>query len=164
MSVHAAIRSGHVAVICGSSSGIGLALAKAYFGRGMNVVMADINEERLQKAAAELGGSATANARVVSHKVDVANVSSVQALLKHVKSEFPSEPLTVLHANAGVGGSTKATTTEGWDRIMSINFHGVVNVMTTFVPEMQRQLAAASDSSLRGLAVATGSKQGITTP
>jgi len=170
---HPAIRAGNLAVLAGCSSGIGLALAKTYVKAGMHVVMGDLNEERLNKAAAEVGklvaGNSGKEQKVYASKVDVADWKSVEAFKKSVFSQFPSVPLTVLHANAGVGGKTSATSTEGWDRILNTNFHGVVNICTAFVPEMQKAFKeggalAKEGEDVRALVVNTGSKQGITCP
>ena len=48
---------GKVAVVTGAASGIGRALVAAFAGRGMKVVMADIESEALEKAAQEMRGT-----------------------------------------------------------------------------------------------------------
>ena len=45
------IRAGHVAVVTGGASGIGLALARAFLGENMNVVIADIEEDAITERA-----------------------------------------------------------------------------------------------------------------
>ena len=47
---------GRVAVVTGGASGIGKALAKAFLGEGMKVVIADVEAPALEAAKAELGG------------------------------------------------------------------------------------------------------------
>ena len=67
-----------VAVVTGSASGIGKALAKAFLGEGMKVVLADVEEPALKAAAEELGGD------VIGVVTDVSDASSVQALADRV--------------------------------------------------------------------------------
>ena len=51
--------SNRVAVVTGGASGIGKALAKAFLGEGMKVVIADVEEPALKAATEELGGQVT---------------------------------------------------------------------------------------------------------
>ena len=46
---------GRVAVVTGGASGIGRALAEAFLGEGMKVVIADVEQKALDRAVAELG-------------------------------------------------------------------------------------------------------------
>ena len=50
---HPALVKGHVAVITGAASGIGLAAAKAFARMGLCVVLVDLDGDRLANAAAE---------------------------------------------------------------------------------------------------------------
>src|SRR5580704_12700023 len=58
---------GKTAFVTGGASGIGLGIAKALSGAGMNVVIADILDEHLEAAKAELGRAA----RILALKLDV---------------------------------------------------------------------------------------------
>lgn len=124
MSVHAAIKAGNLAVISGGASGIGLAAAAYYLSQGMKVAIGDRSESSLQTATKALSDKGESYLGLL----DVADQTSVNLFRKSLLEKFPDAKLTVLMANAGVGGPTKASTSEGWDRILSTNFHGVVNV------------------------------------
>ncbi len=63
MSQHPAIEAGRTAVITGGASGIGLAAAKKLAGLGMNIVIADFNDETLQAAHARPGRGAARRSR-----------------------------------------------------------------------------------------------------
>ncbi|KAK0534885.1 hypothetical protein OC834_001732 [Tilletia horrida] len=156
-SIHPAITRGSVAIISGGASGIGLAWAKLLAKSSMSVVIADIDLDALSRAREELVQAAVAKDSVLAERTDVAQKADVEKLREKVAQAFPSSNITVLLANAGVGGPTKASTTDGWDRIFGVNFYGVQNMCTTFVPLMQKH-------GQEGLVINTGSKQGITTP
>ena len=68
LTVPSPLGSGRVAVVTGAASGIGLGLAERFAAEGMHVVMADVEEPALSKAAAELTG---AGASVLSVATDV---------------------------------------------------------------------------------------------
>ncbi|GAC72500.1 predicted dehydrogenase [Moesziomyces antarcticus T-34] len=153
MSAHAAIKAGNLAVISGGASGIGLAAAKYYLSQGMKVAIGDRSEASVQSASQELAQKGESYVGLL----DVSDQTSVSLFRRSVFEKFGGANLTVLMANAGVGGPTKASTSEGWDRILSTNFHGVVNVCQAFLPDLKKHGQDA-------LIINTGSKQGITTP
>ena len=148
-----ALAPGHVAVITGAASGIGLAAARAFAARGMTVVLADRDEASLAAAEAELKGSA---GTVLERAVDVADRTSLAALRDEVLDRFGA--VHVLMNNAGIQpGSTLLGPVEDWQRILAVNLWGVINGCQVFAPAML-------EGGQPGLIVNTGSKQGITTP
>lgn len=114
-----------MAVISGGASGIGLAAAKYYLSQGMKVAIGDKDEDSLKSAADDLSSQKDS---VFTHHVDVGNQESVSTFRSSVTDTFHNAKVSVLMANAGVGGSTKATSAEGWERILHTNFFGVVNL------------------------------------
>ncbi|GAC98635.1 hypothetical protein PHSY_006229 [Pseudozyma hubeiensis SY62] len=148
-----AIKAGNLAVISGGASGIGLAAAAFYLSKGMKVAIGDQSESSLQSATKTLSSKGDTYLGLL----DVTDQTSVNLFRRSVFEKFPDAKLTMLMANAGVGGPTKASTSDGWDRILSTNFHGVVNVCQAFLPDLKKHGEDA-------LIINTGSKQGITTP
>ncbi|CAD6923625.1 unnamed protein product, partial [Tilletia caries] len=151
-SIHPAISRGSVAVISGGASGIGLAAAKLWAKSGMSVVIADVDTDALARAREELSKSTVGDATILAERTDVSKKAEVEKLKEKVASTFPSSNITLLMANAGVGGPTKASSDGGWERIFGINFYGVQNLCTSFVPLMQKH-------GQPGLVINTGSKQ-----
>ncbi len=86
----------------------------------------DRRPQRGERAVGKPGAGAKGESYV--GLLDVSDQTSVSLFRRSVFEKFGGANLTVLMANAGVGGPTKASTSEGWDRILSTNFHGVVNV------------------------------------
>ena len=147
---HPALVPGHVAVITGAASGIGLAAARRFGAMGLKVCLADWDEERLAAAAASIGGTA------VAVPTDVSDRISVEALAATVAARLG--PVSVLMNNAGLGGGGDALTNlAGWTRVLGVNLMGVLHGVQAFVPAMV-------DSGAPGLVINTGSKQGITCP
>ena len=151
---YSAIAPGHVAVITGGASGIGLAAAMRFAGLGMRVAIADLGADRLQGAAAQLAKAGAAD--VIAAEVDVADAVALSGLAASVAKRWGGTDVLML--NAGIGPDSAITgPAEVWQRILAVNLWGVINGAQAFLPGM---LARGQD----GLIICTGSKQGITTP
>lgn len=68
------VAPGRVAVVTGAASGIGLGLSERFAAEGMHVVMADVEEPALSKAASALAGN---GASVLPVLTDVADLSLI---------------------------------------------------------------------------------------
>ncbi|MFO1070866.1 MAG: SDR family NAD(P)-dependent oxidoreductase [Geminicoccaceae bacterium] len=145
---HPALAPGHIAVVTGAASGIGLAAARSFAGLGLKVVLADLPGEKLEAAARAVGGTAVAT--------DVSRRDEVERLERTVRERFGA--VHVLMNNAGVQpGSGVFGPAGAWERVLGVNLWGVIHGVQAFVPGMV-------EGGQPGLVVNTGSKQGITTP
>ncbi len=159
--------SGRVAVVTGAASGIGRALAARFAAEGMRCVLADVEEEALERAVQELRRSGAAAAGV---RTDVSSAADVQALADRTIAEFGA--VHVLCNNAGVGGGTDFAKTplDMWEWVLGVNLWGVIHGCRTFLPLLLRQeeghivntssMAALNGHPL-GLAPYTVSKSGV---
>jgi uncharacterized oxidoreductase len=84
--------TGNTILITGGSAGIGLEFAKAFSAKGNHVIITGRNEERLQKAAAQLSN-------VTPIVYDVADKAQTETFVKRIENEFPN--LNVVINNAG---------------------------------------------------------------
>jgi NAD(P)-dependent dehydrogenase (short-subunit alcohol dehydrogenase family) len=158
---------GRVAVVTGAASGIGRALAGRFAAEGMRCVLADIEEEPLERAVGELRRSGAA---AVGVRTDVSSAADVQALAERTIAEFGAAH--VLCNNAGVGGGTDFAKTQLdiWEWVLGVNLWGVIHGCRTFLPFLLRQeeghivntssMAALNGHPL-GLAPYTVSKFGV---
>lgn len=123
-------------MVTGGASGIGLAMATAFAGAGMRVVIADRNDESATAAADQL--ASTSEADVMAAHVDVADPDSVDTLRQAVSDRFG--PVHLLCNNAGVAARRPLveTTPEDWEWIFGVNVFGVVNGLRAFLPGMIR--------------------------
>jgi len=122
---------GKTALITGGSSGIGLAAAKALRANGARVAITGRSQEKLDLAAAEIGGDAVAIRADVSSLDDLGRVKSV------LQNAFGS--LDILLANAGAAlGTPLATADEAtYHRIMDVNVKGVFFTVQAVLPLMR---------------------------
>jgi NAD(P)-dependent dehydrogenase (short-subunit alcohol dehydrogenase family) len=148
---------GHVAVITGGASGIGLAAATRFVQMGMKVCIADLGEDRLKAAATKLSSIATDGAdRVMTMATDVSHIENVKELARAVEQRFGGADIVM--NNAGIQpGSQMFGPHETWERILAVNLWGIINGSQVFAPGMIAR-------GRPGLIINTGSKQGITTP
>jgi 3-oxoacyl-[acyl-carrier protein] reductase len=131
---------GKVALITGGADGIGKATAKVFVDQGAIVCICDINENKGQKTAEELG--------CTFFKVDVSNRQTVQAWVDDVIEQFGR--VDILINNAGIlrdatlvkvkdGELIKQMSEENFDAVIAVNLKGVFNCTQAVAPYMIRQ-------------------------
>jgi NAD(P)-dependent dehydrogenase (short-subunit alcohol dehydrogenase family) len=123
---------GKTAFITGGASGIGLGIAKAVLGAGMNVVIADIRDDHLAAAAAELDGGD----KVLTLKLDVTDRAAYAMAADAAEAKFGKLHLLVNNAGVAVVGPTELATFADWDWVMGVNLGGVINGVTTMLPRL----------------------------
>ncbi len=125
---------GKTAFVTGGASGIGLGIAKALLGAGMNVVIADIRQDHLYSATAELGGGD----RVLAVKLDVTDRADYARAADAAEAKFGKIHLLCNNAGVAVVGPTDIATFGDWDWVMGVNLGGVINGVTTILPRILR--------------------------
>ncbi|HEV3135143.1 MAG TPA: SDR family NAD(P)-dependent oxidoreductase [Acidimicrobiia bacterium] len=124
---------GRVAVVTGAGSGIGRALARRAAGEGMRVVIADVEVNALEEAAAEVE---TAGAEVVVAPTDVSRPEQVDALAALAYERFGAVHLLCNNAGVFQGGITWQRELGDWEWVMGVNLWGVLHGIRAFVPRM----------------------------
>ena len=127
---------GKVAVITGGASGIGLALAHGAIQRGAKVVIADIRDEPLAQALAEL---TAAGGDVLAVRTDVSKAEEVEALAQAAVARFGKVNLMFNNAGVFASGLTWETSVEEYDWVIGVNLKSVINGIKAFVPRMIAQ-------------------------
>jgi 2-keto-3-deoxy-L-fuconate dehydrogenase len=141
--------NGKVAVVTGSGSGIGRAVALAFAKQGAEVHLFDLNKEALVNAAEEIK---SANGKAVAHVCDVSNQKQVKEMFDAIGV------IDILVNSAGVShiGTVETTSEEDFDRLYKVNIKGVYNCLKAAVPLMKENksgviLNLASIASIVGI-------------
>ncbi|HXD98204.1 MAG TPA: SDR family NAD(P)-dependent oxidoreductase, partial [Candidatus Acidoferrum sp.] len=142
-----------VAVVTGAASGIGLALAERFAAEGMKIVMADVEADALERAAAALRGRAAA---VLATRVDVARAEDVERLARETYAAFGAAHVVCNNAGVAVIGAVHEHSLADWQWVMGVNLWGVIHGVRAFVPRM---LAGGDEGHI----VNTASMAGLTT-
>jgi NAD(P)-dependent dehydrogenase (short-subunit alcohol dehydrogenase family) len=147
---------GKTAVLTGAASGFGLECARIGASLGMNLVLVDVQQDALDKAAAEVQAS---GADVLALKVDVSKAAEMEALGRAVQQRFGAPHFVFNNAGVGAGGLIWENTTQDWEWVIGVNLMGVAHGIRVFTPMMLE--AAASDPSYQGHIVNTASMAGL---
>lgn len=115
--------------VTGAGSGIGRATALAFAAQGAELVVSDIDEAAAKDTAAQIvarGGVAHA------YQLDVADADAVERFAEQVCADHGVPDVVVNNAGIGHGGKFLDTPAEQFDRVLDVNFGGVVNGCRSF--------------------------------
>jgi NAD(P)-dependent dehydrogenase (short-subunit alcohol dehydrogenase family) len=127
-----------VAVVSGGAGGIGRAMGEAFARQGMQVMLADVQAEPLERTVAECQA---AGLSILGHVTDVTNWDSVQALRDATLSAYGRVHVVCNNAGIGAGAEGKMWEHElnDWKWAIGVNVMGVVHGINAFVPVMLEQ-------------------------
>ena len=145
-----------VAVITGGASGLGREFANTAASLGMKLVLADVQQDALDKAVAELEGQ---GAQVLALLCDVRRGEQVQALADATMARFGAVHLLFNNAGVGSGGLIWENSEADWDWVIGVNLYGVVHGVRIFTRLMLE--CAKADPSYEGHIVNTASMAGL---
>jgi NAD(P)-dependent dehydrogenase (short-subunit alcohol dehydrogenase family) len=126
-----------VAVVTGSGSGIGRAIAKGYAREGAKIAVLDIDRDAAVRTAAEIK---TDGGEAISLKLDVTDRTACHAVAKEVADKLGR--VSVLVNNAGITrrnafAGEADVMAKDWHDILDINLNGVFNVTQAFLPSLR---------------------------
>lgn len=127
---------GKVAVITGSASGIGLAMARRSAREGMKVVLSDIVVDRLKKVEEELKSQ---GAQVIAVPTDVSKLADVSELARRAVDAFGGVHLLCNNCGVGKDNVLWETPINSWKWIINVNIFGIIHGIHEFVPLMLKQ-------------------------
>ena len=129
------IFAGQTAIVTGSASGLGRAIAAKLHANGANVAMLDLNEAAVQTAAKETGAQASAWA------VDVTNEIQVSTVIERIANQFGR--IDVLVNSAGITGKTNIKSqdveTKDLRLVFDVNFMGSFFTARAVLPWMLKR-------------------------
>jgi NAD(P)-dependent dehydrogenase (short-subunit alcohol dehydrogenase family) len=134
--------TGKVAIITGSTRGIGRGIAEAYIAAGAQVVVSSESAEDTAKAAAELG--------VIGIRCDVTSATDLEALVAGTLAAHGA--LDILVCNAGIVDKRGDTSVEDFDRVMAVNLRSQVALSNVALPHIaERQGSVILIASIGGI-------------
>jgi NAD(P)-dependent dehydrogenase (short-subunit alcohol dehydrogenase family) len=122
---------GKTAFVTGGASGIGFAMAKAFGAAGMNVMLADIEREPLERALEDLRQR---QIKAEGVHCDVAERASVEDAAKATVEAFGKVHVVCNNAGVGAGGPVGTLKPGDWDWTIGVNLMGVVYGVEAFLP------------------------------
>jgi NAD(P)-dependent dehydrogenase (short-subunit alcohol dehydrogenase family) len=144
------------AVLTGAGSGFGLECARIGAKLGMHLVLADVQQDALDRAVAEME---TAGAQVLGMRVDVSKADQVEALGAATLARFGAPHLVFNNAGVGSGGLIWENSLQDWEWVIGVNLMGVAHGIRVFTPMMLA--AAGKDAAFQGHIVNTASMAGL---
>ncbi len=147
---------GKTAVLTGAGSGFGLECARIGAKLGMNLVLADVQQDALDKAVAEV---TALGAQVLPFQLDVSKADQVEAMGVATLARFGAPHLVFNNAGIGAGGLIWENTAKDWEWVIGVNVMGVAHGVRVFTPMMLD--AAKKDAAYQGHMVNTASMAGL---
>src|ERR1700758_1363008 len=125
--------AGKVAAVTGAGSGIGQALALELARSGASVAISDVDTEGLAQTEEQLKAI---GARVRSDRLDVTEREAFQIYADQINKHFGK--VNQIYNNAGIAftGDVEITEFKDIERVMDIDFWGVVNGTKAFLPHV----------------------------
>jgi NAD(P)-dependent dehydrogenase (short-subunit alcohol dehydrogenase family) len=151
------LEAGQTAIVTGGAQGIGYALVEAFLRKGLNVVVADIDQTALERS---IGHWKQKGGTVLGVPMDVSNRQAMRELRETAIERFGS--IHVLCNNAGVYkvlDHAWKIDLDGWRALFEVNYWGVVYGIHEFVPLFLRQGFGhiLNTASMSGLSTVPGS-------
>ena len=139
-----------IAVVTGAGSGIGRALSLVLAEEGCTLAICDVNDEQFQKTAEIIENSGNI---VSTYKIDVADRGTMEQFAEKVIQQHHHVNILVNNAGVAMSATVEEMTIEDFERIVGINFWGVVYGTKYFLPYLKKEVEAhiVNMSSLFGL-------------
>ncbi|MCD2322972.1 3-hydroxybutyrate dehydrogenase [Sphingomonas sp. IC-56] len=143
---------GKSAIVTGSTSGIGLAYARALAAQGANVLINGFGDaDAIEQARTEL--EAASGTRALYDPADMTQPDQIAAMVARAEAEFGSVDIAISNAGIQHVAPVDEFPVEKWDAIIAINLSSTFHLMRAALPGMKRRgwgriLTTASAHSL----------------
>jgi 2-hydroxycyclohexanecarboxyl-CoA dehydrogenase len=126
--------NGKVAIVTGAAQGIGKAIVSRLAAEGAKVALADVQLDSAEQTAAEIRST---GAHAIAIRLDVTKLDDALAAADRVERELG--PIDILVNNAGWDAVQPFLETgpDLWDKLIAINFRGILNCCKAVAPRMQ---------------------------
>lgn len=156
--------AGRSALVCGASSGLGLACAKALAAEGANLILVSRSEKRLRLAEQQVSAQATGD--VCWHATDLSSASDRRALL----AKLPQIDILVTNAGGPPGLPVGELDLAKWHAALEQNFLSAFELIHCLLPGMTERrfgrivniTSASVKMPLVNLELSTGARMALT--
>lgn len=114
-----------VAIITGAGRGIGAATAKKFAQEGSKVVVADLNQEDIDKTVAEINANGS---EAIGMNVSVTDREQIEQMIQATVEKFGKLDIVVNNAGITADSQLLKMTEDQWDKVIDVNLKGVFNV------------------------------------
>jgi len=128
-----------VAIVTGSSRGLGLACARALVDEGCRVTICARGEDALSAAAAELRAVAGAADRVLTVVADLASASGVELVINRTIEVFGALDILVNNTGLARGADIVATSDAEWNEALDQTLFPAIRASRLAVPHLRRR-------------------------
>jgi 3-oxoacyl-[acyl-carrier protein] reductase len=128
-----------VALVTGSSRGLGFASARALVQEGCRVCLCARGEEQLLRAGAELASAVDASDRVTVVRVDLSTRDGADVAVKHAVSVFNGLDIVINNVGRAAGTDIVSTTDEEWQAAFDETLYPAVRVSRAAIPHLRRR-------------------------
>eukprot|EP00600_Ochromonadales_sp_CCMP1393_P003078 CAMPEP_0174988812 /NCGR_PEP_ID=MMETSP0004_2-20121128/20351_1 /TAXON_ID=420556 /ORGANISM="Ochromonas sp., Strain CCMP1393" /LENGTH=264 /DNA_ID=CAMNT_0016242105 /DNA_START=208 /DNA_END=1002 /DNA_ORIENTATION=+ len=129
---------GKVAIVTGSTGGLGLAMAQALFEAGANVVVNGRGEERALKARADIYAATGRSQGILACPGDMQKLDEAENLVAQTLSAFGRIDIIVNNAGINIPENLfENNTPEQWEQISAVNLRGPINITRAALPHLK---------------------------
>lgn len=128
-----------VAVVTGSSRGLGLATARALAAEGCRVCLCARTEPRLAEAAREVAAAAGGPDRVLAVTADVSDPHGIEQVVERTREEFGGIDVLVNNVGLARGAGLVGTTDSEWREAIDQTLMPAVRASRLAVPQMKER-------------------------
>ena len=126
-----------VAIVTGSASGIGKAIATRYASEGAKVVIADLNADKAAETAKELDNGSSGEA--MSVEMDVTNEKAVNDGVQQVVDKWGTIDVLVSNAGVQIVNPVQDFSFDDWKKMLAIHLDGAFLTTKACLPHMYKQ-------------------------
>jgi len=128
------------ALITGASTGLGLAIARAYVTNGANIMICARGVEALQQSQHELQKLASADQQVIAMPADVSRADQIEQLVTTTLQQLGGLDIVVCNAGVyGPKGAIEEIDWAEWEQAVAINLLGTVLLCRAIMPHFKQQ-------------------------
>ena len=113
--------SDKTAIVTGAGQGVGKKIALAFADEGANVLITDINEEKLKDLEAKLTDKSSG---VISMRTDISKIEDVHRVADNASETFGSIDILINNAGISMTKDMMELTGPDWDRVFNVNARG----------------------------------------